>query len=141
MFLIDFARSKLLLVLMVSAQSVESFVFNRGSCQRKIESPLHMGKPLDITDIIKAALSISNKFGVASYQAVLAWKTIEEIEFDKDVKDKVTHGDHNTLQVEEYEDILKELKPLLDEEESKLEKMKSLANEINVSAVLMYSFL
>lgn len=124
------------LVLLVSTlQSIDSFVSYEGSFPRKIQhsSSLHMGKRLDITEVIKAALSISSKFGVASYKATLAWKTIEDIEFNEDVK-VVKHGENITLRVEEYEEMLKELKPLLDEQESKTEEMKSLAEEIKVSA-------
>ena len=110
-----------------------------------LQTSLRMGKRMDIADIIKTALTTSNKFGVASYKATLAWKSLEEIEYVQDINEKVAQFKNDTtLRIEEYDEMLHELKPLLEKQESKTEKMKSLAQEIKVNAILCsklyYSF-
>jgi hypothetical protein len=92
---------------------------------------------VDVAGIIKAALSASNKFGVASYKAIIAWKPIEEIEYNVDASERAVDETRydDTLRIEDYETLLHKIKPLLDKQESKTGKMKSIANEIKVSSL------
>lgn len=122
---------------MMAVGPVDSFISS--VCEKRMDPCLEAGKRMDIADIIKTALTVSNKFGVASYKATLAWKSIEEIEYAEDKKERTNENSQLTdvLGIEEYEGMLNELKPLLNKQETKTEKMKSLANQIKVSPQIL----
>lgn len=110
---------------------------------RMLQTSLHIGKHVDITDVIKSSLTTSNKYGVANYKMLL-WangytsEIIEEIEYyvddDKVVVKSGDFQNSTAVLIEEYEQMLNDFKPLLEKEELKTRQMKSLADEIKVSA-------
>ena len=136
-----FRLAFLVVVATISVGYVHSFI-SIGNLYRS-RTTLHMAKRMDIAEIIKTALTTSNKFGVASYKATLAWKSIEEIEYAQDINEKVASTEQfkndTTLRIEEYDEMLHELKPMLEKQEVKTEKMKSLAKEIKVNAISLFS--
>lgn len=110
---------------------------------RRLQTSLHIGKRVDITDAIKTSSTTSNKkYGVANYKMLLwangyASEIIEEIEYyvedDKVVLKKGDFQNSTAVFIDEYEEMLNEFRPLLEKEELKTQKMKSLAREIKVS--------
>lgn len=117
----------------ISIEVTDAFAFNRRFSHKSHE----LSMQVDVAGIIKAALSTSNKFGVASYKAIIAWKPIEEIEYNVDASERAVDETRydDTLRIEDYETLLQKIKPLLDKQESKTGKMKSIANEIKVSSL------
>lgn len=112
----------LILLAIMNMMAVESFIPPIG-CPRRLSTSLGMAKSFDITDVIKSA----------------AWRQIEEIEYDEnriDITDGISQF-NATLGVEQYEEMLHELKPLLEKQVSKTEKLKSIATEIKASLSML----
>ena len=133
------SNSLFVIVMIMSVAPVVSF--KSTECPHRLQSTLGMGKRMDITDSIKTALTVSNKFGAASYKAILAWKSVEDIEQVEDIKVKIPKSVNHTLCIEDYEEILNGLKPLLKRQETKTQNMKSLVNEIKVSVSRAFQIL
>ncbi|KAL7509990.1 hypothetical protein ACHAXN_006870 [Cyclotella atomus] len=123
--------SVLAAVSVIPIEVADAFVFNRRYTHNSHEC-LELRMQVDVAGIIKAALSTSNKFGVASYKAIIAWKPIDEIDYDDGISGKAAYKARydDTLGIEDYETLLDEIKPLLEKQEMKTGKMKSLAKEI-----------
>lgn len=128
--------SVLAAVSVIPIEVADAFVFNRRYTHNSHEC-LELRMQVDVAGIIKAALSTSNKFGVASYKAIIAWKPIDEIDYDDGISGKAAYKARydDTLRIEDYETLLDEIKPLLEKQELKTGKMKSLAKEIKVSSL------
>lgn len=119
---------------------VSSFVSIETTCPHRRSTSIGIAKRNEITDAIKSALAVTNKYGVASYKAVMAWKTVEEIDYSTNLDEEVMfHDDEidkmlNDLKcAEEFDTMLNDLKSSLETQESINERMKSMASEIKVS--------
>merc|ERR1719469_73964 len=91
----------------------------------------------DSSDKVKAALETSKQYGATSKEARLAWEEVEEIDssdnsvaYSGGVTDEECHFDPTSKKCKEYEDKMKTLGALLEENKAKLYAVKSLAQEV-----------
>mmetsp|Transcript_12952 Transcript_12952/g.27504 ORF Transcript_12952/g.27504 Transcript_12952/m.27504 type:complete len:217 (+) Transcript_12952:92-742(+) len=101
------------------------------------------------TKVIKDAIEVTKKFGLASYKARMAWDIVEKIEYsfknnsdEIEAKSDIADGGAGKLakslgsidgaSYDVVENSLRDLKSLIDEEMKKVKEMKDMANKIKV---------
>ena len=94
-------------------------------------------RPPAIAKAIKTAIETSKKYGPASYKARLAWEAVEALENPKNGVLQLKQLDEDVLADEEYDAKVDELKTLIDDQVSKVDRLKEMAKEIKVRVVLV----
>jgi hypothetical protein len=136
-----------IVIIMIAVGFVSSFVSIETTRPHRRSTSIGIAKRNEITDAIKSALAITNKYGVASYKTVMAWKTVEEIDYSTNLDEEVVVHYNDTDKMlndlkcdEEFDTMLNDLKSSLETQESINERMKSMASEIKVSVWSRYYF-
>lgn len=83
---------------------------------------------VDSTDAIKEALAASKEFGPTSKEARIAWEVVEEM--DSSDNSEATKGAAVVETNEEYNAKVKALSELLNDQKSKMDEVKALAEQL-----------
>ena len=70
-----------IIIIMIATGFVSFFVSIKTSHLHQLPTSIGIAKQNEITNAIKSALAVTNKHGVASYKAVMAWKTVGRLVF------------------------------------------------------------
>eukprot|EP00804_Cyclotella_cryptica_P026043 CCRYP_019308-RA/>CCRYP_019308-RA protein AED:0.04 eAED:0.04 QI:62/1/1/1/1/1/2/155/243 len=126
--------------IMIAVGLVSSFASIETTRPHRLSTSIGTTKRNEINDAIKAALTVSNKYGVASYKAVMAWKAVEEMDnaTNLDKEAIINHYETDIMDkeiecIEEYDAMLNDLKSSLEKQELVNERIKSIASEIKTA--------